>query len=76
MIQGWQLKQIITGACQKNSQRHRLCSHNRTYNLDYVSNNLQLSTIQEGLKSFRGEVGKKPPREVWKRVRVRTYKPK
>ena len=47
MIQGWQLKQIITGACQKNSQRHRLCSHNRTYNLDYVSNNLQLSTIQE-----------------------------
>ena len=31
--------------------------HNRTYNLDYVSNNLQLSTIDEGLKSFRRELG-------------------
>jgi hypothetical protein len=35
---GQQLKQIITGARPKISQRHRLCTHNRTYNLDYVSN--------------------------------------
>ena len=32
--------------------------------------------IEEGLKSFRSEAGGKPPREVGKGVRVRTYKPK
>ena len=37
---------------------------------------LQLSIIEEELKSFKREVGEKPPREVRKRVRVRTYKPK
>jgi hypothetical protein len=40
-----------------------------------VSNNLQLSIIEEGLKSFRREAGEKPPREVRKRVRARAYKP-
>ena len=49
--------------------------HNRTCNLDYVSNNLQLSTIDEGLKSFRRELGEAT--EVsQERVMVRTYKPK
>jgi hypothetical protein len=68
---------------QKNSQRHRLSTHNRVYNLDYVSNdldyvlnNLQLSINEEGLKGCRREAGKKPPREARKRVRVRAYKPK
>ena len=39
-IPGWQRKQINTGTRPKISQRHRMCTHNRTYNLDYVSNNL------------------------------------
>ena len=66
---GWQLKQIITGARPKISQRHRLCTHNRTYNPDYVSNNLDLRVSKE--KRERG-----PLREVGKRVRVRAYRPK
>ena len=37
---------------------------------------LQLSTMEEGLKSFRREAGEEPPREVGKRVKVRDYKPK
>ena len=44
--------------------------------MDYVSNNLHLSTIDEGLKSFRRKAGEKPQREVRMRVRVRVYKPK
>ena len=52
-----------------------LCTHNRTHNLDYVSNNLQLSTTEVGLKSFKMKAGEKPPREVGKRVSVRAYKP-
>jgi hypothetical protein len=48
----------------------------RTHNLDYVSSNLQLSSIEEGLKTFRREAGEKPPREVGKRVKVRAYTPK
>ena len=69
-------KQIITGARPNISQRHRLCTHNRTYNLDYVSSNLQLSSIEEELKTFRREAREKSPREVGKRVKVRAYKPK
>ena len=68
-VPGWQLKQIITGDRPKISKRHRLCTHNRTHNL-------QLSTIDEGLKSFSREAGEKPPREVGKRVKVMAYKPK
>jgi hypothetical protein len=64
------------GAHPNISQRHRLCTHNHTYNPDYVSSNLQLSSIEEGLKTFRREAGEKPPREVGKRVKVRAYKPK
>jgi hypothetical protein len=64
------------GARPNISQRHRLCTHNRTYNPDYVSSNLQLSSIEEGLKTLRREAGEKPPREVGKRVKVRAYKPK
>ena len=70
----WQLKQIITGGSSKNSQRHELCTHNCTYSLDYVSNNLQLPTIEEGLKSFKREMGEKPPRVVRKRDIARAYK--
>jgi hypothetical protein len=51
------------------SQRQQLCTHNRTYNLDYVSNNLQPSTIEEGLKSFKREAGEKPLRDVEKRAK-------
>ena len=65
----------LQGTHPKISQRHRLCTHERTYNLDYILNNLQLSTIEEGLKSFRREAGEKPPREVRKRVRIGAYKP-
>ena len=62
---GWQLKQIIyRGLVQK--------THRGTY---YVSNNLQLSANEEGLKSFKREAGEKPPREVGKRISVRAYKP-
>ena len=32
--------------------------------------------IEEGLKSFKREVGEKPSREVGKRARVAAYKPK
>ena len=39
------------------SQWHILCTHNCTYNLDYVSNDLQLSAIQEGLKRSKREAG-------------------
>ena len=75
---------IYKGILKKISQRHRLCTHNRVHNLDYVSNdldyvvdvNLQLLIIEEGLKDFRREAGENPPREVGKRVRVRAYKPK
>ena len=71
----------LQGARPKISQRHRLCIHNLTYDLDYVSNklllnNLQLSTITKELKSLKRVAGEKPPREVGKRVRVRAYKPK
>ena len=38
----------LQGACPRSSHRHKLCTHNHTYNLDYVSNNLQHSTIEEG----------------------------
>ena len=61
-IEREQLKQIITGARPKISQRHRLCTHNRTYNIDYVLSYLGSRVSEE-----------KPPREVGKRVRVRTY---
>ena len=69
--QGGNLNKCLQGAHLEFSQRHRLCTHNHTHNLHYVSNNLRLSTIEEGLKSFKREVGEKPPREVGKRVRVR-----
>ena len=49
-------------ARSKFSKWHRLCTYNRTYNLDYVSNDLQLSTIEVGLKTFRRKVGEKPLR--------------
>ena len=55
---------------------HRLCTHNHTYNPHHVSNNVQLSTIEEGLNSFRREAREKPPREVRMRFRARAYKPK
>jgi hypothetical protein len=41
----------------------------------YVSNDPQLSTIEEGLKNFSKETGEKPLRGVGKRVRVRAYIP-
>ena len=82
-ILGWQLKQIITRGSSKSFIKHRLCTHNRTchldylkHNINYVSNNLQLSNTEEGLKSFRREAGGKPLSEVGKRVKVRVYKPK
>lgn len=34
-------------------ERHRLCTHNFTCSLHCVSNNQQLSTIEESLKSFK-----------------------
>ena len=43
--------------------------------LHVISNNLQFSSMKEGFKSFIREAGEKPPREVGKRVRVRTYMP-
>ena len=61
---GCQLKQVLTRARPKLSQRHRLCTHN----LDYVSNDLRLSTIEE----FQKRSG----REVRKRVRVEPSKSK
>ena len=73
---GGNSNKYLQGVRPNFSQRYRLCTLNRTYNLDYVSNNLQLSTIEEGLKSFRREAGEKPPRGVRKRGRVRAYKPK
>ena len=69
------------GPIQKNHIGIGLCTHNRTHDVDYVSNdmdcvliNLQLSTIEEGLKSFTVKAGEKPPQEVGKRVSVRAYK--
>lgn len=69
------ISNILTGACPKISQRHRFCTNYCTYNLEYVVNNLQLSTVKEGLKSFRREAGEKPLIEVRKRARD-TYKAK
>jgi hypothetical protein len=45
----------LQGARPNISQRHGLCAHNRTYNLDYVLSDLQLSSIKKGLKIFRRE---------------------
>ena len=36
----------------------------RTHNLDYVSSNLQLSSIKEELKTIRREAGENPQKEV------------
>jgi hypothetical protein len=47
------------GLVQNFHIRHRLCTHNRTCNPDYVSNNLQLSVVEGGLNSFIKEAGKK-----------------
>ena len=44
-------------------QRRRWCTHDCTCNLDYVSNNLQLSTIEEWLKSFRREATDRSQKE-------------
>ena len=62
---GGNSNKYIQEARSKISQRHILFTHNHTYNLDYVLNNLQLSAIEEGLKSFKREreAGEKPPRE-------------
>jgi hypothetical protein len=56
---GCQLKQIITWAHLEILPRHRLCTHSCTYDLDCISNNLQLSTLEEEFKSFRIEMGKR-----------------
>ena len=72
LFPGWQLKQIITAGFRPIiSQSHGLCTHNCTcnldelkHNMDYVSRNLQLSTIEEGWKSFRREAGEKSGREL------------
>ena len=67
---------MCSGARPKISQRQRLFTNYPTYDLEDLSNSLQLSTIEEGLKGFIRKSGEKPPREVGKRVKVRTYKPK
>jgi hypothetical protein len=68
MNPGRQLKRTITGGRPNISQRHK--SHNRTYTLDYVLSDLQLSSIEKGLKILRREIGEKPPREVRKELRL------
>lgn len=40
LTRGGNSNKELQGARPKNSQRHRLCTHNCTYNLDYVSNDL------------------------------------
>ena len=56
---GWQFKKKLQGACPKISQRHRLCTHNHTYNVDYVSNYLDSRVSKEKReRSHREKLGR------------------
>ena len=63
MSRGGNSNKSSQGARPKFSQRRRLSTHNLTYNLDSVINNLRLLMLKRGLNSFMREATKRSREE-------------